>query len=65
MPYPGETIVLYGADGYSSNRINNVDKKYRLNPSYTVTVSIVDIASNKLIASSFSTVKYSNVVVGH
>ena len=62
---PGRTVVLYGADGQSSNDKNNVDNKYRLNPSYTVTVSIVDIATNKLISSSFSTVKESAVVVGH
>ena len=62
---PGEVIVLYGADGHSYNYINNVDKRYELNPGSTVTVSIVDIATNKLISSSFSTVKESAVVVGH
>ena len=62
---PGETVVLYGADGASPSNTNNVDKKYELTAGSTVTVSIVDIASNKLIASSFSTVKNSTVVVGH
>ena len=62
---PGEVVVLHGADGVHIDNTNNVDKKYKLKSGYTVTVSIVDIASNKLIASSFSTVKYSNVVVGH
>ena len=62
---PGEVVVLYGADGVNNWNINNVDKKYELTPGSTVTVTIVDIASNKLIATSFATVKYSNVVVGH
>ena len=62
---PGETVVLYGADGHSSNDDNNVDNKYRLNSSSIVTVTIVDIASNKIIATSFATVKYSDEVVGH
>ena len=62
---PGEVVVLYGADGVHSGNTNNVDKKYKLTAGSTVTVSIVDIASNKLIASSFSTVKESGEVVGH
>ena len=62
---PGEVVVLYGADGVNNWNTNNVDKKYKLTAGYTVTVSIVDIASNKLIASSFSTVKYRDEVVGH
>ena len=62
---PGETIVLYGADGRVNANTNNVDKKYKLTAGSTVTVSIVDIASNKLIASSFFTVKESGEVVGH
>ena len=62
---PGETVVLYGADGASQSNTNNVDKKYELTAGSTVTVTIVDIATNKLIATSFSTVKESGEVVGH
>jgi hypothetical protein len=62
---PGETVVLYGADGASNGNKNNVDKKYKLKPDSKVTVTIIDIPTNQIIATSFSTVKYSAEVVGH
>ncbi|MCX9015170.1 MAG: type IV pilin N-terminal domain-containing protein [Candidatus Methanoperedens sp.] len=61
----GETIVLYGADGVNNLNKNNVDKKYKLTPGSKVTVTIIDIPTNQIIATSFATVKYSAEVVGH
>ncbi|MFU8767947.1 MAG: type IV pilin N-terminal domain-containing protein, partial [Candidatus Methanoperedens sp.] len=54
---PGSKVVLYGADGASSNNNNNVDKKYELTPGFRVTVTIIDIPTNRIISSSSTTVK--------
>lgn len=62
---PGEVVVSYGADGRVNGNTNNVDKKYKLNPGSKITVTIIDIPTNKIIATSFATVKESAVVVGH
>lgn len=62
---PGEVVILYGADGINDSNTNNVNKKYKLNPGSKVTVAIVDVASNKIIANSFYTIKNGDGVLGH
>jgi hypothetical protein len=56
----GETIILYGSDGRDLDLYgwhNNVDNKWKLDDGYTVTVTIIDIATNEVIATSQITVK--------
>lgn len=51
----GETITLYGRDGYSG--INTVDSKWKLDDGTTVSVTIIDTTTNQVIAVSHATVK--------
>jgi FlaG/FlaF family flagellin (archaellin) len=56
----GETITLYGSDGrdlYLPGWHNNVDSRWKLDDGYTVSVTIIDIPTNQVIATSRVTVK--------
>lgn len=56
----GETIKLYGSDGkdlYLPGWQNNADSRWKLDDGYTVSVTIIDIPTNQVIATSRITVK--------
>lgn len=56
----GETITLYGSDGRDLDLYgwhNNVDSKWKLQAGSTVSVTILDIATQEVIAVSQATVK--------
>ncbi len=56
----GEIITLYGSDGrdlYLPGWHNNVDSRWKLDGGYTVSVTIIDISTNQVIAVSQATVK--------
>ncbi len=55
----GETITLYGSDGIHpfGNRHNTVDSKWKLDDGSTVSITIIDITTNQVIAVSRATVK--------
>lgn len=57
----GETITLYGSDGrdlYLPGWHNNVDSRWKLDNGFTVSVTIVDIVTNEVIAATRATVKH-------
>ncbi len=57
-------VILYGYDGrnivseITDNQGNTVDRKWVLNPSSTVSITIIDITTNQVIAVSQATVKH-------
>ncbi len=59
----GETVVLYGSDGkniksfITKNQGNTVDSKWVLKESTAVSITIVHIPTNQIIATSMATVK--------
>lgn len=56
----GETITLYGSDGndlYLLGWHNNADSRWKLDDGSTVSVTILDITTNEVIAVSQATVK--------
>jgi len=60
----GKKVVIFGADGRSPSNKNNVNKKWELNPGSRVTVTVIDIPTNEIIASVSANVKESGEVVG-
>ncbi len=60
---PGETIKLYGSDGkninsqITDNQNNTVDNKWRLEEGSKVLITIIDTATNQIIATTQATVK--------
>lgn len=56
----GETAELYGRDGINiggNNQGNTVDSKWKLQAGSTVLVTVIDITTNQIIATSRITVK--------
>ncbi len=58
----GETITLYGSDGrdldFLGDRHNTVDSKWKLKAGSVVVVTVIDIATNQVIATSRITVEH-------
>jgi len=60
----GESVKLYGYDGkninseITNNQGNTVDSKWKLDASSTVSVTVIDIITNQIIATSSVTVKH-------